>query len=197
MDYIKQYRNLIRKSRNRQEKISHTETHHIIPKCMLSHKKSKIKNGKWNLVELTPREHFLAHKLLWKHYNKLFGKTDKRTKKLLYAWAMFFKGRKDKLTARQFENLRLCYSGSITGENNPMFGKIGPNRGKFGKDHPMYGRKRPEHSIRMSGENHPSYGTKGFWSGKVGPNKGKKHSEETKRKIRESLLQRKLLDSSK
>ena len=193
MNYLNHYKYLIRKAKGRHDNSIYMETHHVIPKCMLEHKKNAVKNGKWNLVNLTPREHFIAHKLLWKHYNKLFGKGDKRTKKLMYAWAMFFKGRKDKLTSRQFENLRTLYSESICGENNPMFGKIGPNRGKFGKDHPMYGRKRPEHSIRMSGSNHPLHGTKGFWSGKVGPNKGKKQSEETKQKIRESLAKRRLL----
>jgi hypothetical protein len=191
MDYMKHYKNLIRNARYRQAKSGYMEKHHIIPKCLISHKSSIIKNGRWNLVELTSREHFIAHKLLWRHYNKLFGKGDKRTKKLMYAWAMFFKGRKDKLTSRQFENLRCCYSKSISGENNPMFGKQGPNKGKLGKDHPMFGRKRPEHSVRMSGENHPLYGKEGFWSGHVGPNKGKTHTEETKKKMRAAWEKRK------
>lgn len=38
----------------------YTETHHIIPKCING------TNDKNNLVELTAREHFIAHKLLFK-----------------------------------------------------------------------------------------------------------------------------------
>lgn len=40
----------------------YTETHHIIPKCMNG------SNDSSNLVELTAREHFVAHKLLFKMY---------------------------------------------------------------------------------------------------------------------------------
>lgn len=40
----------------------YTETHHIVPKCMNG------TNKKDNLVELTAREHFIAHKLLFKAY---------------------------------------------------------------------------------------------------------------------------------
>lgn len=36
------------------------ETHHIVPKCMGG------SNDKENLVNLTAREHFVAHKLLYK-----------------------------------------------------------------------------------------------------------------------------------
>lgn len=40
----------------------YTEIHHIIPRCL------KGTNNKSNLIELTLREHFLAHWLLWKSY---------------------------------------------------------------------------------------------------------------------------------
>ena len=41
---------------------SYTETHHIIPKCMGG------TNTQGNLIELSAREHFVAHKLLFKAY---------------------------------------------------------------------------------------------------------------------------------
>lgn len=42
--------------------IGYTEIHHIVPRCL------KGSDDKENLVELTLREHFLAHWLLWKAY---------------------------------------------------------------------------------------------------------------------------------
>ena len=68
----------------------------------------------------------------------------------------------------------------ISGENNPMYGRCGENHPMYGKNsldymteeakkergrklseankgenNPMYGKKRPEHSERISGKNHP------------------------------------------
>lgn len=53
-----------------------------------------------------------------------------------------------------------------------------------GEKHPFYGKKRPEHSKNISGENHPFYGTEG-------PFCDKKHSEETKNKMKLSSKTRK------
>jgi len=61
MNYQKHYNLLIEKARNRTLD-SKTETHHILPRCM---------NGaddKFNLVDLTLEEHFVAHLLLVKIY---------------------------------------------------------------------------------------------------------------------------------
>lgn len=59
MDYKKLYDNLINKARNRkiEEHIGY-EQHHIVPRCMNG------SNDESNLVLLTLREHFIAHKLL-------------------------------------------------------------------------------------------------------------------------------------
>ena len=66
MNYELQYEKLINRAKDR--KINgYTERHHIIPKCM---------NGtdeKDNLVDLTAREHFIAHLLLLKIYPKQYG----------------------------------------------------------------------------------------------------------------------------
>ncbi len=57
----------------------------------------------------------------------------------------------------------------VAGENNPMYGR----RGELS---PHFGKKRPEISKKMSGENHWTY--------------GKTRSEETRRKISETLKRR-------
>lgn len=59
MSYLKLYNNLINRARNRILS-GYSETHHIIPRCMGG------SDSKSNLVELTAKEHFVAHHLLCK-----------------------------------------------------------------------------------------------------------------------------------
>ena len=70
MNYQKIYNQLIQK---RQQILveGYSERHHIIPKCLGGSNKSN------NLVRLTAREHFIAHQLLAKIYSN--------NKKILYA----------------------------------------------------------------------------------------------------------------
>jgi hypothetical protein len=48
----------------------YTEKHHICPKSLFPEYKSLSKHS-WNLVVLTPRQHFIAHHLLWKAYPEM------------------------------------------------------------------------------------------------------------------------------
>lgn len=64
---------------------------------------------------------------------------------------------------------------SLKGEENPMYGKTGPNKGKFGKEHPRYGKtqsNKQKEAVRKS-------------------RKGKVASEETKQKLRDAWKKRK------
>ena len=74
MDYKKIYDSLMLHAQNRTLE-GYVEKHHIIPRCM------KGTNERNNLVNLTPREHFLAHWLLVKIHPDNF--------KLLCAWNCF------------------------------------------------------------------------------------------------------------
>ncbi len=66
MNYQKHYNKLIDRATNRLLE-SYTEKHHIIPKCMDG------SNDIENIVQLTAREHFVAHLLLAKiHGGKLW-----------------------------------------------------------------------------------------------------------------------------
>lgn len=58
--YKKWYYEIIRNAKERGIISEHTETHHIIPKCLGGSDKSD------NLVDLTPKEHFVCHLLLTK-----------------------------------------------------------------------------------------------------------------------------------
>ena len=53
----------------------YTELHHIIPQSMGG------SNGKENLVEITAREHFICHLLLW----KMFPKNTQQRQRMAYA----------------------------------------------------------------------------------------------------------------
>jgi hypothetical protein len=54
------YENLVERAKSRILENSYTENHHIIPKSWGG------SNSKKNLVQLTAREHYIAHLLLWK-----------------------------------------------------------------------------------------------------------------------------------
>ena len=60
MDYARHYQLLIEKARKRGGVDGHKETHHVVPKSL-----GGPDDGD-NLVELTAREHLIAHLLLWK-----------------------------------------------------------------------------------------------------------------------------------
>ena len=74
MDNQKVYNEIINKAKNRII-TEYSETHHIIPKCLNG------TNDKSNLVELTAREHFIAHWLLC----RIYPENDKLT---FAFWAM-------------------------------------------------------------------------------------------------------------
>lgn len=61
MNYKLHYNRLIKRAKSR-DLDCYKEKHHIIPKCMGG------SDNKDNLVDLTPREHFIAHLLLTKIY---------------------------------------------------------------------------------------------------------------------------------
>ena len=90
MDYQKHYNRLIKRAKNRILN-GYSESHHIIPQCMGGDNSSK------NLIQLTAREHYIAHLLLVKIYPNHDGlvwaailmtrhNTDQRTNNRLYEW---------------------------------------------------------------------------------------------------------------
>lgn len=58
--YLKIYYSIINKAKSRSHIVGNFETHHIIPKSIGG------SNKKDNLVNLTPKEHFICHKILIK-----------------------------------------------------------------------------------------------------------------------------------
>ena len=65
MNYSLLYEKLIQKAKDRNFALTVCEKHHIVPKSMGG------SNKKDNIVSLSPKEHYVAHHLLWKiHKNK-------------------------------------------------------------------------------------------------------------------------------
>ena len=149
MDYKKHYdlliesrRNLIRSKVKGQCDFSY-EYHHIKPKCLGGTDSSD------NIVLLTPREHYIAHWLLWKAT---------RNTKLAFAFISMAFTNKDKrrLTSVQYERARQTQRNIISEFNT--------------------GRKRTPEQIERVAKAH----------------RGKKRSEETKQKLKDAWVIRRL-----
>jgi len=131
MNYEKTYHNLISKAKSLPRKKgdgSYYELHHIVPRCMGG------TDDKHNLVLLTGREHFVAHKLLHfanPHNNLLFH--------AYYAMCNQSEGREYSPSSRDYEYTRSLFSKqrslAWSGENNPSYG-----RDQSGNKNPMYGK---------------------------------------------------------
>lgn len=122
MNYLKHYIQLIRKAkaRNINNDVA-IEKHHIFPISIY---------GKNNLVvALTMREHYIAHKLLWKAYNRRYGKDSTKTKKMAMAFHMmvYCIGDTNRETIKNsylYESARLAARESKTNSSRPdMIGK--------------------------------------------------------------------------
>lgn len=99
-------------------KDGYTEKHHIIPKSMGG------LNTSDNLIELTGREHFIAHVLLWKSYR------NKQTNFALWSMRMNDK-RMNKFSSKTYETLKIEHSlfqSERMAKNNPMFNDVTKNK---------------------------------------------------------------------
>lgn len=112
------------------------ERHHIKPKCLSG------TDDKENLIDLFPREHFIAHKLLAEENPEEYS--------LVYAWWMMshIQGKDQEMlqiTPEEYEKARIAFINvqkerfSIP-ENNPMYGRRGENS-------PFYGKCRPQEVV--------------------------------------------------
>jgi hypothetical protein len=174
MDYTAIYLNLMLSRKSRElDKNTYYEKHHIYPKCLFP----DIKNNKNNLVYLTAREHFIAHRLLLK-----MAVTSNEKEKLgfsMQAMSMINSSsnvRKYKITSRAFESIRKANKEAL-------------KLRKFSEDHK---RKISESTkgrvVSQATRDLISKSNKG----KIPPNKGISPSKETKEKISKSLKGRKV-----
>lgn len=132
-------------------KDEYKERHHIIPRCMGG------SNDIENLIDLYPKEHFIAHRLLYDE--------NKDNYKLAIAYSIFLFNLNDNddiyVLAQEYENEKLKVieqmsiymknnnpakredvkiklsknHADVSGSKNPMYGSH-----RFGKENPMYGK---------------------------------------------------------
>jgi hypothetical protein len=195
MDYLRIYNELIERSKNRKLDC-YTEVHHIIPRCLNGN------NCEENLVILTAREHFIAHLLLCKIYPKHKGLR-------LALWMMtnvkYKNQERYSPNSRLYEMIRLEYSESIKGVNNPNYNKkhsdetkkkmsqkakerTGEKNNFHGKTHSVETREKIKKTI--TGFNHSEETKRKMMEdrkGKVSGRKGKINSAEHNQKASESL----------
>ena len=111
MDYLYKYKALIRSAKTdikirrlAKKSGAYYESHHIIPKSVGG------SNRSYNKVLLTPREHFIAHRLLYKLCEGLYGKKHNYTIKMGRAVEQFVyrktPSRNYKVTARLYDYLK-------------------------------------------------------------------------------------------
>lgn len=116
MNYTRIYDNLVNSRRNRVvQEGEYYETHHIVPRSMGGD------NSASNLIKLTAREHYVAHRLLY-HIHK--------NSKMAAAWLFMCNGvhgGRIKYTGRQYAAAREAHSNhmkiSMKGKGNHFYGK--------------------------------------------------------------------------
>lgn len=149
MNYRNIYNNLISKGKIR-ERINilpkYFEKHHIRPKSL------KGTEDPLNIVKLTAREHFIAHKLLYKIYPK--------NEKVIFTIYMMSNFNK-KMTGKFYEELKIkrskLISKKLKGRKHTEESKkkmSNAKKGRYlGKNNSFYGK-----GYKISGEKHPMYG---------------------------------------
>lgn len=156
------------------------EGHHILPKCLGG------KKNKENMVLLTAREHYIVHKLLYE--------LNPNNKSFLYAvhrmtHSKNYKHKRDyRISAREYERLRIACSEDTRGEKNPMFGKTHSLEAieKIRSVH--LGTKKSEEFCNNRRQ---------YMSGDKNPMLGKTHSEEAVAKMRAANIGKKLSEEHK
>lgn len=161
MNYSRIYEKLIftRKQLNRNKKQGMYEVHHILPSSLGG------SNDHSNLVVLTPREHFLAHLLLYRMHT---GKDKAKMAYALFRMCSNNPTQKRNVTARQYEIARKAVIDTCRGELHHSY-----NKSLWSDEEKL------EISKRQSGSSNSMYGKTPWNKGK----KGAVHSDETKEKM--------------
>ena len=151
MNYKKHYDLLISKAQKRGKIVGYKEKHHIIPKSLGG------SDDKSNIVELTAREHYLAHWLLFRIHK------DKSTAAALHGMNQGNKFQKHRFirSSRAYAESREFLAVYFSGDNNPskrpevrkkisknLKGELNPMYGKTGELNPAYGMKHDPKFLR-------------------------------------------------
>jgi hypothetical protein len=153
MDWSRHYDALMARARGR-DLVGYSERHHILPKCMGG------TNAKGNLVRLTAKEHFIAHKMLVRMNPEVRG-----------LWlALVAMGRIPEFKARIFASEREAAARSRRG-----FKYTDESKAKMSASARARGRNSPNTEFKKN--------QKAWNSGLSGFRKGYSHNEETRVKM--------------
>lgn len=188
MDYEKIYDNLVSYRRENvldENNCEYYEAHHVVPRSI----DKKLIYKKSNKVNLTVREHFIAHLLLKRIYKKKFGEDSYQYRAMVKTCFLFANKHKGvTINSRTIEKLRIAYKklpSPMTGRpmsDNAKKALLKANIGrKFTDEHK---RKIVESRIK-NGNNKLSEEHKQILRQS---RLGSKHTEETKERIRQKKL---------
>ena len=151
MNWQRVYNELMARARERGTVQGYSERHHVVPKAHGGD------NNPDNLVQLTAREHFIAHWVLWRIHR---DRATARAFRLLTDVS-------GKPRSRSYAAAKSVYAKSMVGDLNVA--KRPEVRAKISAalkaNHPYTGVKRPKHAELLqargnwSGANNPWYGT--------------------------------------
>lgn len=168
--YTNWYLGIVESARNRTGLIL-KESHHVIPKCMGG------TDDPENLVDLTPREHFVCHLLL----TKMVFEPAFRSKLAYAAWQQ---SRGKEINSKTYAYLRGNLSATYTGRTRPAFSdewRANMAKAKIGKKT----RPHTEETKKQISENR-----KGKSDGAENHFFGKTHSDESKAKMATACRER-------
>ena len=185
MNYKKQYIKLIRKASLRSLNLGYTEKHHVFPVSIFGKNKS--------IVKLTAKEHFIAHHLLWKYYQKKYGNKDHKTIKMMNA-IFLMSGACGRINSNTFSILREQKSNNMAGKKVSIETREKLSRANSGKVRSEEVKKRISNTKILANRT----GDKSYWFGKKLPDeakakmsisqKGKIHSAERNKQKSLSML---------
>lgn len=198
LDKVQEYLDFIVEARDRYDPERYSEWHHILPRCLDPDKKFRDQG-----VQINGRDHFLAHLMLVDCFEGL------NKSKLSYAVIKMksqVSSRGEEITPEEWETAREKFSDSHKGSGNPRFGSchsqetrekmslsMRGNTNRLGDSQSEETRKKI--SMAVSGEKNGCYGRDQSGSnnpmfGKPAWNRGRKWSEEARRKMSESQRRR-------
>lgn len=188
MDYEKIYDNLISYRRENvldESNCEYYETHHVVPRSI----DKKLIYKKSNKVNLTVREHFVAHLLLKRIYKKKFGEDSYQYRAMVKTCFLFANKHKDvTINSRTIEKLRIAYKKLPSPKKGkPMASHVKEAllNANLGRKHTKEHRQKILETRIKNGNNKLSEEHKQIL---IQSRLGSKHTEETKERIRQKKL---------
>jgi len=140
-------------------------THHVYPRSIAKKNNIKDYDGNWNLIELTHREHFIAHMILF-----YCGYEE-----MMFAFHRMNNYDGNLITGKMYEKLRSEFAK-----------KASATMKKYHNTHDLTGENAPNYGKRASIESRKKMSDSHL--GQSPSNKGKQTSDKTKQKQREAKL---------